>query len=213
MYLLKHYLSLAIALWMLAISVTAVQATPPFPTIPQRIQITVEAVDAPAALLSKLDQTIPEGNNKAALILEAIVRDQMSEVHIIRLQTSNNFPGIATYDRMLGFTDKDHPGKNYVTLETSLEATPHLEGNDHIRVNLTTLFTEIGSVGLPNTVGRRITMPTSHFRSGETAMFPGMVINILVEHKKPAEVPSVQVLFITVVILPMSSGDIPVAGK
>lgn len=199
-------LSFLLALLDTAASHAETKATPL--VTPQAILISVEFVDVHLDVMDKLDKAIPDGPKKASLLLEALIEDQVNETENISIQTPNDFPGAATYYKDIGFTsqDKAHPGKAFVSLITSINATPHLEGNDIISVKMKTMVTRVSPQGLPNTIGQGRTFLRYYFKSGETSLFRGQPLD---RNGKLAKANDSQALeevsFVTVTVLPVEA--------
>jgi hypothetical protein len=184
------------------------QQAPPLQTpavTPQRILITVESLEVSPKVMDKLDRTIPEGDKKAGLILDALYKDQLPDAVILSLQTSNDFPGMASYDKLVSFTDKDHPGKNFVDLVTSLEATPHIETDGFMSIKLKTQVTQTSPAGLPNTVADAMTLPLFHLKNGVPFLLRGTPHDSSGKFAMPNDTQTLQpVWFITENVLPAS---------
>lgn len=171
------------------------------------ILITVEVVDVHPSVMDKFVRSFTNGPDRGANILEELLKSQVNEATIIRVQTRNDVTGVASYDKVVGFTshDKASPGKAFVTLETSLTATPHIEGNHTISVKLKTTVTQISSEGIPNTIGRGITLPQGYFLNGLTEMYPGQPLDgkgKLAKANNPQALEEVS--FVTVTVLPIT---------
>ena len=177
----------------------------PASLLSQRIQISAVILDVAPPVIERLDRVTPDGDKKIAFIQEAISKNQTPETTFISLQVPNDFPGIASTYRVISFSDKDHPGKNFVTLETSLEATPHIDG-DIIIVKLKTMVTKISPAGPPHTIGQGITLPRYYLKNGVMAMLRSVP---LTSAGKPTgyndDQALEQVTFVTASILPASS--------
>ena len=212
MYVLKNLVLLRVFLLMLGAFTTVIaQAGTTSQTSPQRIHITLEAMDVPPSVMDQLERTIPQSSKKAALTLDALVRDHITDIIEISLETPNDFPGIATYDKIISFTDKNHPGQNFTTLETRLSATPHLgnsgiEKNDIIAIKLDAMVAEISSARIPKTNGMGISFPVWYFKNGEITMFRFPALSTSGKLVKPTDNHALdRITFITAVVLPASN--------
>lgn len=142
-----------------------------------RIVVTLQVVRARAGVLEALEKTYTNGPVKYALLYRALL-GQAGKATEMSLRTTNDVPGAAQYSRILAFTSRDHgrPAQSFVTLSTSLEATPHINGDGTITVRLKTEAADTlpsdapaKTDATPSVTTQRMTT-TRTFLSGETAL-------------------------------------------
>ena len=142
---------------------SVVQAAPKPSAPPARILVTLQAVEVsgqaaplPHPASGAYDALLKEGN----------------EATEVSVQTPNDFPGVARYSRILTFTTLDHgkPGRGFLTAPTSLEATPHINADGSITVDLKTEVTRVApttAAGAVPVVTRQSMTTRRTFKSGQ----------------------------------------------
>jgi len=99
----------------------------------------------------------------------------------VSVQTPNDFPGMARYSRVFTFKTLDHgkPGRGFLTAPTSLEATPHINSDGTITVDLKMEMTRVAPAtaagAVPVTTRQSMTTRRT-FKSGQTVVLSGTTL-------------------------------------
>lgn len=144
---------------------SAVQAAPKPSAPAARILVTLQAVEISG---QAAPPSYPASGTFDALLKEG---DEATEVGV---QTPNDFPGIARYSRVFTFKTLDHgkPGRGFLTAPTSLEATPHINSDGTITVDLKMEMTRVAPAAAgaaPATTVQSMTTRRT-FKSGQAVM-------------------------------------------
>ena len=172
---------------------SAAQAVPKPSVLPARILVTLQAVEVSG---QAAPPSYPASGTFDALLKEG---DEATEVSV---QTPNDFPGVARYSRVFTFKTLDHgkPGRGFLTAPTSLEATPHINSDGTITVDLKmemTRVTPAAAGAAPATTVQSMTTRRT-FKSGQAVMLSDTIL--AAQGASPKAKWLVQ--FLTVTVLP-----------
>jgi hypothetical protein len=145
------------------------KAAPP----PPRILVTYQVLEVPG------DTTIPVTDTQpASEVYKTLMQIPSAEATEISLQTPAGFPGTVRYNRVLTFSAQDHgkPTRVFLDLPMSLEATPHINPDGTITVQIKTEITHAAP-----TIGDEVPLINGEswqskqtFKNGEIRLFaPG----------------------------------------
>jgi len=186
-----------------ALMPTAAQAAPKPSVPPTRILVTLQAVEVPSRVVQ--DAALKPYPAQGAY--DALLK-QSSEASEMTIQTSNDFPGVARYNQFSAITTQIS-GKSvtsYILAPTSLEATPHINGDGTVTVDLNmevTRFAPRVAGTLPATITQSMTTRRT-FKSGQTQTLPFGGTASATLGVKPGASPETKVLleFMRVTVLP-----------
>lgn len=195
--------TLAPALGLLAVLLPpAVQAAPQPTATPQRILVTLQAVEVHGSTAQRLIL----GPFPAPGVYDALLKSEGSEATEISVQTPNDSPGVARYSRFVAFTvhDQGKAVRSFMTAPTSLEATPHINTDGTITVDLKWEVTRVAPAAVdtvPMTTTQSMTTRRT-FKSSQTLVFGGTASTT--SSGKPGEAPVMteSLQFVTVTVLP-----------
>ena len=181
----------------------AVQAAPKPPAPPTRILVTLQAVEVPVRVAQEAALK-PYASPGA---YEALLKES-SQASEVSVQTPDDFPGAARYNQFSAI-DAQISGKtttSYILAPTSLEATPHINADGTITVDLNmevTRFAPRVAGTLPATITQSMTTRRT-FKSGQTQTLPFGGAEAAGQGGKPGALPETKVLleFLTVTVLP-----------
>lgn len=137
---------------------------------------------------------------------DALLKSEGSEATEISVQTPSDSPGVARYSQFFTFTthDQGKAVRNVMTAPTSLEATPHINADGTITVDLkweVTRATPAAVDTVPMTTTQSMTTRRT-FKSSQTLVFGGTASTT--SGGKPGEAPVMteSLQFVTVTVLP-----------
>lgn len=194
---------LAAAAGLLAVLLPAAgQSAPQPPAPPARILVTLQAVEVHGGAA----QQLVLGPFPAPGMYDALLKSEGSEATEISVQTPNDSPGVARYSQFVTFTthDQGKAVRNVMTAPTSLEATPHINTDGTITVDLKWEVTRVAPAAgdtIPMTTTQSMTTRRT-FKSSQTLLFGGTALTA--PGSKPGEAPAMteSLQFVTVTLLP-----------
>lgn len=190
---------------------------PSHPDPRSRIVVTLHVIHAPAGVIDEMEKTYPSGPEKYSQIYSALL-SSTGEATELSLQTVNDAPGFAQYSRVLSFVARDQgkPSRKFITVPTSLEATPHINPDGMITVKLKTEMTEVMPAdssarggAVPPTVSQRVTTMETFdtFGGSDTLLLSGLGSNPQSGKTDTADGRKVPLEFVTVTLLPPVAPD------
>lgn len=148
----------------------AVSADPTPAANAPRVLVMLQVVQVPSTMPISVSDTHP-----ASELYKTLLQMPGAEATEISVQTTAGFPAEARYNRVLTFSTQDHgkPTRGFLDVPTSLEATPHINPDGTITVQLKTEVTRVApAIGdeVPLTNGD-FWQSKQTFKNGETRMF------------------------------------------
>jgi len=198
--MLKVTAGLVLSTFAVCLPLTVFADPKPAPPLP-RILVTYQVLEVPGDTPVSVSDTQP-----ASEVYKILLQTPGAEATEISLQIPADFPGTAQYNRVLTFSAQYHgkPTHSFLDVPTSLQATPHINPDGTITVQLKTEVTRAASaiddeVPLTNSESWQ---SKQTFKSGETRMF-GSTVRVTPDDKSGTMPQNKELLeFVTVTILP-----------
>lgn len=136
-------LTAALLLILLSLPLMA-QAKPPThksAAKPLRIRVSLQIIEVP----SKSIGDVVSGGKDGIDLYDALLKGTSSEVTLLGVETLNNTHGAAMYQHILAFTAQENgkPTRSVAIAPVTLEATPHINANHTITVDLKIEVTQV----------------------------------------------------------------------